>query len=908
MPPKKSNIGSYSNVPDNQTPSTTRMPTAGDKRKQMQLMNNIKRSRLSIDTRHNTYQIVNNAFKSDNDEIQKLLYSGPSMPTSNKQISQNFEIYKRKHFKAVALKKKIEEQNRLLNFQQSMIVISVDEQPTSSRAVMERDRQAMEPTSSGMVYGESPTSSDMISNELPTSSNMVSNEPTSSNISDMDEFDADNCKNNYGRGKIKPLSMKSQERIMQNLKNYNNNIPKGEPIKNIKPVTRKKNSKSSQLDYHKIVNIGFAIMPKGPVYKCYIVNCKFQSNDKDIFRKHVVVYHDSDWDLRFIDSCSLCQKGITLETLEEEFNHMINCHVNADTSQKDQSLPITIDVDDDKPHEIVIIDLVEESQDSSHMTLTLPDTINSIADPLDVKSIEEQLEILDDDTNAQNKKKIIIDNKIEVSLVEKTIEEQLQILDSVQDSPTKVIIPLIKCVICSKADRFDMIKCNDCESWIHNTCKQDTESGKKCQHLKHFNFSNTIDKPKELSTDDLLEILSPGIKNVDDRVKEAASNKYYQKPCPARYKTRAYSVLYNAEPTPAKYESRSYSNNYDLPIKEAASAKHDKEVASVKQDKEVASVNQDNQQPSSYKNETKDSHTKCETKPTHIKDDKKQPLIEDDKKQPLVKDDTKSIAKDTEKILLNKEVEEQKLESSADENVIDLTKNKVDLIRQQPEPDWNDAIDLTKNKVDLNRKKPENFWNDALPIHEVFKLINKNQPKTKFFKFSAMQPWEQTRPNVKSKRACASMTSKNGLISTYKCLGKMCSFFTSNEDIFHKHLELHSRCKKDSLYDFFLFCSYCSYEAKTIDSLINHVKELHCSNQYQCPFCFYRSIEAQSCSVHVKNYHNEKPLIFYECPVKDTKNDVNKIKIRLLENRKTFVLPVSCSGKFNFISHIKSCD
>ncbi|CAO1388172.1 unnamed protein product [Diamesa hyperborea] len=702
--------------------------------------------------------------------------------------------------------------------------------------------------------------------------------------------------------------------------------------------------------YQRIVNIGFARMPKGTVYKCFI-NCAFQSYDKDIFRKHVVFDHDFDCKLKLIDSCGICQKEIILETLEEEFDHMIDGHINGSantvtSSSQQTSLPtITIDCDD-KLKEIFIIDLAQDSQ-GSDITVPFPDFLynndafknQNIQDQLKNKSIEEQLQILDDNRNFEGNKKVINDNEndeIAVPLIEKTIEEQLQILDSVQDSSTKVTIPINNCAICGKADRFDMIKCNDCDSWIHNTCKQDTDSGKKCQHLKHFDFSTVIEKPKELSTDDLLEMLSPGIENginmetMDTKdVKEAALEKHeksshtepvnktkpdkYSKestkkvtkstrakhdkePTTSTYETRGHNKKYKrtyskkdhkkTEPTKSKYESRSYSNNYET---RSYSNKQDKEKFTNKSDKEQsidkyeAEVNPDKCESTLMIHDTESIPIQPDTEPTPDEHDVETKPKNESNILPI-----QSQAYSTENILPN--VEEK--------NPIET--NEVKSIKKQEtevEPPANEnEVDLNmKYKLDLNSKQPEPNWDEAIPTHEVFKLIKKDPPITKFFKFSAMQPWVQSRPNVKSKNACASMTSKHGLISTYKCLGRMCSYYTSSAVFFHCHLRHHSRSKKDSLYDFFLFCSYCSFEGNTVDSLIDHIQELHCANQYQCPFCFYRCLEAQSCSEHVKNYHNEKPLIFYECPVKGVGYDVNKLNMRLVENRESFVLPVSCS-------------
>lgn len=909
--------GSSGTVPDNQFTPKNRLPTAGDKRKQMQLMNNVKRNRLSIDRRNYSYQVIKTTeSQSDNVEIERMLYGGTSNETSSyKDILENLEIYNRTRLRTNA-KKKVEQQKRLQNVSQDIIVIPDDELPSNSKVVSQGDEQAIEPTSSN-----------------------------------MDESNTDNCKVIYGRGKTKSLSIKSQDRILQNVKNYNNSIQKDESTKNVITLTRKKNIfKLSKISYQRIVNIGYSIMPKGTVYKCFILNCAFQSYDKDIFHKHVVVYHDSDCEVKLIDSCGICQKGITLETLEEEFNHMINCHINgsADESEKVQTdtlpsvlkqalLRITVNSDDsinDKSKEIETIDLVEESQP---IIKTIPDTtdnnkhdkVQSIVDPLD-KTIEEQLQILDDGTNVQENIKVLNDKveHIAVQLVEKTIEEQLQILDSVQESPTKIIIPLINCVICTLADQFEMIKCNDCDNWIHNTCKQAIENKKNCQHLKLFNVSKRIDKPKELSTDDLLEILSPGIDNgfnkdtiVKDKdelninVSEEPA-KYETKPKPDKYdkekslteyETKAYSNKYNTEPIPAKYENkteptsakyqtRAYCNNYET---RAYSNKYDKKQILTKHDRESTISNHD-KYPTSDKYETEATLTKNKTNKTPVKHDKES--------NPN-KYETEPITAKC-KIKATHDKYDTLPVPSTENDVVkfpneELHKpNTIDKLKSMKK--MKNEVDQNANKVDLNTKQLEPDWNEALPMHEVFKLIKKLPTKTKFFKFSAMQPWEKSRTNVKSKKACTSMTNKNGLISTFKCLGKMCSFFTSNATIFHEHLTLHSRSEKDSLFDFFLFCSYCSFEATSIDSLIEHIHELHCANQYQCPFCFYRCIEAQSCSVHVKNYHNEKPHIFYECPVKDVKYDINKLNIRLLENRENFVLPVPCSGKFNFILNIES--
>ncbi|KAG5672865.1 hypothetical protein PVAND_002954 [Polypedilum vanderplanki] len=136
------------------------------------------------------------------------------------------------------------------------------------------------------------------------------------------------------------------------------------------------------------------------------------------------------------------------------------------------------------------------------------------------------------------------------------------------------------------------------------------------------------------------------------------------------------------------------------------------------------------------------------------------------------------------------------------------------------------------------------------------------------------------------------MLTPKVLAAKYKCMGKLCSFFTSNEKLFESHLKFHQSfapADKD-----FMNCAYCDcyFSVKIID-LINHINTFHCYDKYACSYCFYRSCANFNVLAHQKMYHNTKTKLIYELNL-DKVRDYGKEFEAIIEMRSKVVLGIPC--------------
>ncbi|CAO1406551.1 unnamed protein product [Diamesa serratosioi] len=92
---------------------------------------------------------------------------------------------------------------------------------------------------------------------------------------------------------------------------------------------RKPRMKTVATSYNKITNIGFIEYPKGIAYKCLLQTCRFQSYDQEVFEKHLINHHSEDTFTEFIGYCCTCSDFITSKSLIEEFDHLLENHLQA---------------------------------------------------------------------------------------------------------------------------------------------------------------------------------------------------------------------------------------------------------------------------------------------------------------------------------------------------------------------------------------------------------------------------------------------------------------------------------------------------------------------------------------------------------------------------------------------------
>ena len=166
--------------------------------------------------------------------------------------------------------------------------------------------------------------------------------------------------------------------------------------------------------------------------------------------------------------------------------------------------------------------------------------------------------------------------------------------------------------------------------------------------------------------------------------------------------------------------------------------------------------------------------------------------------------------------------------------------------------------------------------------------------------FSLLQPWLNKRSHNKYAISCHTQLQKNGLRAKYRCMGSTCSFYTSEKGLYRLHLKRHIHNENNNI-DTFLYCSNCIYSTNDIDKLVNHVTIVHRFDRYQCPYCFYRSVEKQSCLTHVEKYHRYNEKCIMECPIDDTPTNAEKLRDKLHAYRLKHVAPFRCPSKFKLI-------
>lgn len=167
--------------------------------------------------------------------------------------------------------------------------------------------------------------------------------------------------------------------------------------------------------------------------------------------------------------------------------------------------------------------------------------------------------------------------------------------------------------------------------------------------------------------------------------------------------------------------------------------------------------------------------------------------------------------------------------------------------------------------------------------------------------YDVLRPWLQGSKNSKHVSLISNMLTQTCLTALYKCMGSTCCFFTINETLFKKHLNMHQNLQpEDSLNH--LSCSYCLMKAaKTPEMLCRHILDEHAVQFYQCNYCFYRSVnEFQTAYVHQSKFHKSCPKAILICDSNIRKNrieEITSIKKILSE----FIPPMKCLCKSKII-------
>lgn len=191
--------------------------------------------------------------------------------------------------------------------------------------------------------------------------------------------------------------------------------------------------------------------------------------------------------------------------------------------------------------------------------------------------------------------------------------------------------------------------------------------------------------------------------------------------------------------------------------------------------------------------------------------------------------------------------------------------------------------EISKSEED---KPPTSVINSLIPNSSEF------EPILKFYAINAWLAGKQEKWCVKQSKILIKMLERENLVSTYKCMAKICSYTTISTRNFEKHLVYHETTL--NVCNFLFYCPYCFFKGSSIKSLISHY-EIHLYDRYQCSYCFYRSSNEESCFEHVKCHHKDYPTKIFECPLESSANGMDMERFQ--RKRKQFVCALHCSSK-----------
>ncbi|XP_055312059.1 uncharacterized protein LOC129574245 isoform X2 [Sitodiplosis mosellana] len=152
-----------------------------------------------------------------------------------------------------------------------------------------------------------------------------------------------------------------------------------------------------------------------------------------------------------------------------------------------------------------------------------------------------------------------------------------------------------------------------------------------------------------------------------------------------------------------------------------------------------------------------------------------------------------------------------------------------------------------------------------------------------------LKPWTNGE-NTKSARAELKLKRECSLVALFKCMAKDCIFTTSDKEKMLEHLSNHedfimqqaSYGKNHSIQDHssWLECCYCEEIEGSCSILVDHIINEHATSIFQCPYCFYRSVDRGNVSSHLKQYHShedEKYILVCGTETKGLTNEITDI-------------------------------
>jgi hypothetical protein len=171
----------------------------------------------------------------------------------------------------------------------------------------------------------------------------------------------------------------------------------------------------------------------------------------------------------------------------------------------------------------------------------------------------------------------------------------------------------------------------------------------------------------------------------------------------------------------------------------------------------------------------------------------------------------------------------------------------------------------------------------------------KNTQNEELVSLAEAYPWIDNKISsaiFKTKSCLSELQNEFCQFSTYKCMKKTCSYYTTDFQKFKIHSSSH-----DSLHN---LCSFCLFDGVDSDDLCQHIDALHKHDRFQCSLCMYRGCEKVYVEWHLKRFHKNENGKILKSPVQALMKSVRvRVQEKLKnENRAKFVQPYKCQSEF----------
>lgn len=193
---------------------------------------------------------------------------------------------------------------------------------------------------------------------------------------------------------------------------------------------------------------------------------------------------------------------------------------------------------------------------------------------------------------------------------------------------------------------------------------------------------------------------------------------------------------------------------------------------------------------------------------------------------------------------------------------------------------------------------------------EMLKNISVEFNKNETYDF-VVRPWIE---HDYGRKFCINDISQFAL---YKCMYEKCIFATNSAEKWQMHMAIHLQLieyfkQKNCLFKGnrdrlikFRECPYCGFEAKADHEMIRHMDEEHRRGIFQCPSCFYRTMEMDTVVRHIEHFHpNDRPKQIFLCG--NTRDFSQQDEEIMYQDCDVYVQKIVCGQcKLNFFFNLK---